>query len=148
MSHAAIERYGCASTQNKRGSMVDVFSDTYLMDAVGKHVRERFDLPENWIVKYYRIEGSPPTYRIEGAQYSRYARGPKSGQINWNKRLSPRQVLFIPCSEHDRWKQNWARKNERCAECLGRGSTWHKWTRQAGAETKPCRTCRGTGEIK
>jgi len=117
-----------------------------LRDPLTTHVRELFNLSDDWQISCRSVQGQPPHYRIEGAEYHVYERGPKTSQTNWNRRITEPEIFFIGCDQHVQWCHKWAAKHGRCWDCLGRGSHWRKWTRQRGGENTRCATCGGTGQ--
>lgn len=112
--------------------------------------RETARLDAEWRLSLIQFEdGTTPAgrgVRIVGAVFPAIEKGNRKGKPNFRKPVvGTKRSFFVSEAECLAWWLDQERSTGQCAECLGKGSVFARWSAASGTETRSCHRCGGSG---
>lgn len=115
------------------------------------HAREKEQLPENWYAWLFEVKECPlgRYFEVTGAVCPLKTRGKNKGEPNWSKKdKTTIKLVQIGADAHNKWVEEWEKKNNSCSECMGTGKVLVAWNIDTGSTYEPCKCGRNTPEIQ
>lgn len=117
------------------------------LSIVEARLRREHGLPANF--HFFRYEmlpkyGKPIYCELEGGVCGLVSRGPRKGRPNYAKAIDKRMFAVTP-SQAEQWELEWVQETGGCANCMAKGRTFKRWTKDGGTEWQECPRCHGSG---